>query len=198
MSPRSREDNEQVRRESAARIRKAALELFSTRGFHQTSISEIAKKAGVSKGLMYNYYDSKEALLHAILYEVFEGSEDFMRQLEQIQDPLEKVQTTLHYTFKMIEERTQEARMLIGLMVQPDAVALIKEQTMQLMEGMVVYFTDLLEKLGVDDSRTETYLLVAELDGLAMDYLFFSSDKNYPWEAMKKRFTENLIKRLQQ
>ncbi|PLX21155.1 MAG: hypothetical protein C0599_08290 [Salinivirgaceae bacterium] len=44
----------------------AAITLFGENGFHNTSISQIAKNAGVSKGLMYNYFESKEELLKYI------------------------------------------------------------------------------------------------------------------------------------
>ena len=45
----------------------AALELFVTYGYQGTTISQIAKKASVSKGLLYNYFKSKEELLHEII-----------------------------------------------------------------------------------------------------------------------------------
>jgi len=42
------------------RIERAALQLFTRKGFHGTSVREIAKKAGVSMGKLYIYYDKKE------------------------------------------------------------------------------------------------------------------------------------------
>jgi len=39
-----------------------ALQLFENNGYESTSISKIALTAGVSKGLMYNYFPSKVAL----------------------------------------------------------------------------------------------------------------------------------------
>jgi len=44
-----------------------ALEHFAARGFHKTTISNIARHANISKGLMYNYFENKEALLHTII-----------------------------------------------------------------------------------------------------------------------------------
>ncbi|WP_346726901.1 TetR/AcrR family transcriptional regulator [Bacillus suaedae] len=40
-----------------------ALELFSEKGYHLTSVQEIAQGCGVSKGAFYKHYDSKESLL---------------------------------------------------------------------------------------------------------------------------------------
>jgi AcrR family transcriptional regulator len=42
------------------KIEKAALQLFTRKGFHGTTVREIAKKAGVSMGKLYIYYDTKE------------------------------------------------------------------------------------------------------------------------------------------
>jgi AcrR family transcriptional regulator len=49
------------------RIEAAALELFTTQGFHGTNIREIAEKAGVSQGAIYTYYSSKGALFEKLV-----------------------------------------------------------------------------------------------------------------------------------
>lgn len=45
-----------------------ALIHFASEGFFRTTISHLAKHAGMSKGLLYNYFESKEALLKAIIH----------------------------------------------------------------------------------------------------------------------------------
>ena len=55
------------------RIMAAALELFATHGFGSTSVKAIAERAGVSQGLMYRYFESKDALLRAIFEEGLRG-----------------------------------------------------------------------------------------------------------------------------
>lgn len=47
----------------------AALELFTERGFAATRLEDIAVRAGVSKGTLYLYFDSKEALFEAVIRE---------------------------------------------------------------------------------------------------------------------------------
>lgn len=44
------------------KIERAALHLFTRKGFHGTTVREIAKKAGVSMGKLYIYYDTKEEI----------------------------------------------------------------------------------------------------------------------------------------
>ena len=47
----------------------AALELFVERGFAATRLEDVAKRAGVSKGTLYLYFDSKEDLFKAVVRE---------------------------------------------------------------------------------------------------------------------------------
>src|SRR5262249_3372197 len=44
----------------------AALELFAERGFHGTTVPEVAQKAKVGAGTVYRYFESKEALVNAL------------------------------------------------------------------------------------------------------------------------------------
>jgi len=50
-------------------IFRAAIAVFAERGFHKTRVSDIAKKAGVAYGLIYHYFDSKDAVLNAVFDE---------------------------------------------------------------------------------------------------------------------------------
>ena len=49
------------------KIQQAALRLFTRRGFHGTTVREIADEAGVSLGFIYNYYDTKERLYESLV-----------------------------------------------------------------------------------------------------------------------------------
>ncbi|WP_326824898.1 TetR/AcrR family transcriptional regulator [Streptosporangium sp. NBC_01756] len=56
------QDQEPVRQ----RLLAEATRLFAERGFESTSVQEIVTAAGVTKGAMYHYFDSKDDLLHEI------------------------------------------------------------------------------------------------------------------------------------
>ena len=55
--------------ERPAEILVAALKMFSSKGFAATRLDEVAKEAGVSKGTLYLYFESKEALFKAVVTE---------------------------------------------------------------------------------------------------------------------------------
>src|SRR2546421_7024981 len=52
-----------------AEIVAAALEVFGERGFAGTKLADVARRAGVTKGTVYLYFDSKEALFKAVVRE---------------------------------------------------------------------------------------------------------------------------------
>lgn len=54
-------------------IRAVALELFSDKGFEQTSLREIAERVGLTKASLYYHYPSKQALLLAVVEPVLTG-----------------------------------------------------------------------------------------------------------------------------
>ncbi len=45
----------------------AALELFAQEGYKSTTTAKVAKKAGVSEGLIFRHFENKEGLLRAIM-----------------------------------------------------------------------------------------------------------------------------------
>lgn len=62
MPPEIREPKQKRAIEKKKKIIEAGLELFSSKGFHNTNTAEIAKLAGVSTGVVYNYFADKKAI----------------------------------------------------------------------------------------------------------------------------------------
>ncbi len=58
------DDEKELRRES---ILAAAKGVFAEKGYHATTIADVAKRAEISYGSVYWYFDSKEALFHALI-----------------------------------------------------------------------------------------------------------------------------------
>jgi AcrR family transcriptional regulator len=89
------EDTELVERRRAQFVA-AAIELFGQRGYHATTIRDIAERAKVSIGLVYHYFKDKEDLLFLALTEVLDS---YHRQiplaLEGVSDPLERFRTAV-------------------------------------------------------------------------------------------------------
>jgi AcrR family transcriptional regulator len=73
--PRSQLANEQTREESRQKILDAARKVFAIKGVGAT-ISDVAEEAGISQGLAYRYFPSKEAILATLLKQMSESGGD--------------------------------------------------------------------------------------------------------------------------
>src|SRR5256884_2729124 len=72
VTPSKRQSKPRWKRRKDARpgeIVAAALEVFGERGFAATKLADVARRAGVTKGTVYLYFDSKEALFKAVVLE---------------------------------------------------------------------------------------------------------------------------------
>jgi AcrR family transcriptional regulator len=82
-------------------ILEAARQVLVEKGLHQASMSDIASDAGVSDGLLYRYFDSKRALLDAVLKDFYERLlmrlEDEVFRLQKFEDQFRKL-VELHLT----------------------------------------------------------------------------------------------------
>ena len=67
--PRTQEAYEEIRERSTKRILEAASKVMSKRG-RAATIAEVAAEAGVSQGLAYRYFPSKEAIFYALVREM--------------------------------------------------------------------------------------------------------------------------------
>ncbi len=67
--PRSPEDNQQLKDARRIEILRAASRAFAKKGFVAAKISDIAREAGLSHGLVYHYFENKDAVFGAILEE---------------------------------------------------------------------------------------------------------------------------------
>jgi AcrR family transcriptional regulator len=76
----TRARREREKRERRRSILQAARETFFENGFHHATVDSVAERAEVSKGTVYLYFESKEALLAHLL---LEGLEDLVAELDR-------------------------------------------------------------------------------------------------------------------
>ena len=91
----------------------AALKLFSRKGFHQTTVREVAEACGLGIGTLYSYIKTKEDILHLVYRRILETFEARMLQATHgIQDPRLQLKVALEETLKTYDE-CQDAVVLI-------------------------------------------------------------------------------------
>lgn len=78
------------------RILKASRKLFSSKGYEDTMIEDIAKRAEVSKATVYNYFPNKESLLIGTADEVLDRVKDLVKNdLHECQNSEQKLRRVL-------------------------------------------------------------------------------------------------------
>lgn len=121
MAPRTAIQFERMREEKIVLIMDVALEHFARSGFHATTIHHIAKHAGISNGLIYNYFESKEALLKAIIHKYVN---EVYRYLDMDRDghlSVGELEFFLRKITLILRERRYFWRLIIQLLTQDDA-----------------------------------------------------------------------------
>jgi AcrR family transcriptional regulator len=83
----------------------AALRLFSRKGFHRTTVREIAEACGLGIGTLYSYIKAKEDILYLVYRRILETFEARMLEATRgIQDPRLQLKAALEETLKIYDE----------------------------------------------------------------------------------------------
>jgi len=98
-------DKKAKKRES---IIQASLKLFSTNGFHKTTIPDIAKKLNMSVGNLYNYFKSKDILAKEIIKYTSEVLGQEIQKVNNLNiSTKDKIREIVSLYFKMAKERPE-------------------------------------------------------------------------------------------
>jgi len=85
--PRTEEQFEEMRNATRDKIRSAAMQLFVHQGFGSTNVQDIADTAGISIGLLYRHYRTKDQLLNELVAYAIEGLKRNILSFESDQSP---------------------------------------------------------------------------------------------------------------
>jgi AcrR family transcriptional regulator len=117
--------------ERRAAILDSALAVFADRGYHASSIDDIAREGGISKALIYEHFASKQDL-YAVLLEQHAG-ELFSALAEAISEAGRSASARLEVGFdafyRFVEEHRGAWRMLFREATDPEAVAVLDRIT---------------------------------------------------------------------
>lgn len=184
MSPRIKTQNKVIRQQSITVIKQAALKLFAHKGYGNTSISAIAKEAKVSKGLMYNYFDSKQALLLAIVEDAANLGQDlFPNMQDESIPPKERLRDLINNTFIWVTDNMEYHKLIASLVFQEAALEVMGDFIKLKAEAHIHLGEQLFQKMGYDNPRIMAFEFGALLDGIFMAYI--SLKDMYPLEEMR-------------
>ena len=173
MCPKTKEEFQEIREARREDIEQAALKCFAANGYHATTISQIAKEAGVSKGLMYNYFTSKDELL-SVLFLKF--SEEIMQRLDpdsnQVIDDREAEEFVDKY-LDFIKEKREYCKLFIQISVQPGIMDMliqgeVGKKAMKNQMIMNEYFT----RLSKGNAEVDLMFFTSLIKGFTLQYVF--------------------------
>ena len=107
----------QTRLPASARRRQlldAALEAFAARGFHATSMNDVADAAGVTKPVLYQHFGSKRALYQELLDDVAATLESRIHEATATGGPRSQVEAGFRAYFTFVAERRSRFTLLFG------------------------------------------------------------------------------------
>lgn len=171
------------------KILKAALMLFVENGYHKTSISHIAKAANVSKGLTYNYFNSKEELLIAIIDVATQSMTEVADKMFSKPDYQETLGHFLEQYFLFLKENKSYLTFQLSLIFQPDLKKIVAAPLQRRAEYLLQQTITMFSNAGVDKPDLIARRFMTELDGIALHQL--SIFKDYPLKEMHAQLFEN-------
>ncbi len=190
--PRSKEQFREIREKTRKVILGSALKLFSIRGYHGTSINDIAREAGISKGLAYNYFESKQKLVEALFEQMLDIGQDFEKILDSSLDPYEILEVLIEFSFQYIEKNEEYWRLYISFVIQPEIIELGKKFSNELNTRILNKFEKILKQVGLKNPAIEARILGALFDGIGVDY--FIDKENFPLKKIKKLILQRYSK----
>ncbi len=193
MSPRTPEQFEQIRKDRKKAITEAALEVFAKEGYHNASISKVSKAAGVSKGLMYNYFESKEDLLHQLLDDLILKETRIMEYLGREKFTDESIIALLDHTADLLKSDPQRWKLYFLMSVQPDVMAILMEEHNKMRSQFYARYMDYFQRKGAEDPMLTLYHFGAVWGGVKMSFIM--EPETFPIDKIKELVIKQFIKK---
>jgi AcrR family transcriptional regulator len=176
MAPRTGEQFEKMRENSRHNIMAVALKLFATKGYHTTSVDAIARKARISKGLIYNYFKSKDKLLEEIVV----GSMDTMvERFAHLLDEKDSARQMREFVSGMIDEAKEHMqfwRFYWSLISQPSIPKPIRNKIKHSLKGIVGLFSAVFKQHGSSNPEADAWLFASAMDGIILYYAYVEGE----------------------
>lgn len=184
--PRTPEENERIRQAAKEKIHAAAMTLFVKKGYHATSIDDVAKLAQISKGLLYNYYKGKEELLDAIVQIRIGEVTEVMKTALELQTPADQLRHIVAGAIDNVSARPDIYRFFLNLQTQPEDDHVLATYSSQLNEESRKQFevqVKIFKQLGVPSPRMRSLRFSAALQGAMLMMTTYPGD--FPVEEIK-------------
>ncbi len=191
MSPRTTEQIEILRVKRTAEILDAAFHVFAEEGYHNSSVSQIAKRAKVSKGLMYNYFEGKEEVLRLIVRNLMIEIADLYDFENNKKLSTEDVLDWIDFSIDILKKDIKRWKLYLALSFQPHAPPILLEEAHSSIQMFSLKLLDFLKSKKIDNPEAFLHHFTAIIDGVQMHYLL--SPDLYPIEFSRQSLKDQIL-----
>jgi AcrR family transcriptional regulator len=182
MSPRTAATNQSLREASRGRILEHALRLFAERGYASTPVDAIVKAAGISPGLLYHYFPSKQAVLAALFEESLADVRASFAAADAEPEPRKRLPVLLRATAVIVKSRRDFWALSYGVRMQREVLAGLGPEVQKSAGVIRAVLERYLKRAGWPRPALEASLLFAQIDGLHQHYVL--DPDHYPLDAL--------------
>jgi AcrR family transcriptional regulator len=190
--PRTKEQYKEIRKTSKEKILNAALEVFANQGYHSATVDSIAKTAGISKGLMYNYFKGKDDVLHELMIGMMDSLMcEYMPLKPDQKFTKGDIVNFINVGIDLVLEKPYFWKLYFSVFVQPEVMAIVYDKMMEkatpYLIGMSGYFKD----KGIEKPEVIVRYFSAVMDGIQLHIML--DPKNFPAEEDKNLLIKQFV-----
>ncbi|MCC3373668.1 TetR/AcrR family transcriptional regulator [Cohnella sp. REN36] len=185
--PRSREENERIRQLTMTNIGAAAMEIFLERGYHASTIEDIAKRANVAKGLIYHYFKGKEGLLAEIVRGRMNEIAEVVEAASLLPSAEDQLRGIVDGALGLVERNPRAYRFFLHLQTQPDEDVVLAKYSEMLNREMSKQFEvqcETFKRMGNENPELRSLYFSSVLHGIM---LLKSIYPGYPLKEIKEQ-----------
>jgi AcrR family transcriptional regulator len=156
------------RDETRSRLMRAAKGVFEERGYHEARISDIAERAGVSHGLLYHYFDSKEDLIRELAVTVDQDlqSSDVILDRTSNSSPAERLHDAIQRHLDRYRHHAAMLRVIDEVARYDPGVNAVRQELLDNERRRVVHAIRQLQRRGLADRRLDPDLAARAISGI--------------------------------
>ena len=190
--PRTKEQFEEIRKGSRQKILDAALEVFAQQSYHSSTVGAIAKSAGVSKGLLYNYFKNKDEVLHELMVGMMDSlMSEFLPIKADGKLTDEDVKNFINIGIDLVLAKPYYWKLYFSVALQPEVMTKVFDKMMEkaqpYMNAMTEYFRD----KGYENPEVMMRYLSAVMDGIQFHCMI--DPRTFPAEEVKKLLIKQFV-----
>ncbi len=170
-----------------------AARLFSERGFEKTPVSLICEEAEVSKGGVFHHFKNKDDILREVFIYISSIIEEVDSKDNHVPESEDQLKAMIDSIFEgmTVAGHRKLYQFNFNVMVHPVTRAIVADLIEERYQGLQASTEAVFQSLGHTNPSVAARMFVAEIDGIAMNYLL---NDDFPILEVKQEFTNKYCK----